>query len=532
MNADKILADFPPSTRTLPAMLERQARQHGDRPLFVAGEANWSFAGARAIAARYAGTLAAVGIGPGDRVALICGNRPELMQLFLGCGWLGAIAVPINTASRGPQLQHILSNSGAKLLAIEDSLFEALDFVDLRKLALERIWLIGGKAPSARDGIPVTNLPSPATALPAASVDPAQNVAILYTSGTTGPSKGVCCPQAQYFWWGLSSVRNLEIRESDVLCTTLPLYHSNALGTFYAALLSGATLVAEPRFSASQFWQVLIDRGATVTYLLGAMVPILLAREPSPQERSHTVRCALAPGVPANLHAAFEQRSGIHLIDGYGSTETNFIIGTTTVDRRGGTMGLVRDGYHARIIDHSGGDAPPGQPGELIVNSDEPLAFATGYFAMPDKTAESFRDGWFHTGDRAVRDRDGYFRFVDRLKDAIRRRGENISSFEVEQVLLSHPDVGQAAVFPVPSELAEDEVMAAIVRRPDSKLTESALCEFCRPRLARFAVPRFIAFVDTLPTTENGKVQKYKLRERGVVPGTWDREAAGVEAKR
>jgi carnitine-CoA ligase len=532
MNADEILADFPPGERTLPIMLERQARRYGERRLFTAGEANWSFADARMIAARFAETLATAGIRPGDRVALICGNRPELMQIYLGCGWLGATAVPINTASRGPQLQHILTNSGAKLLAIEASLLEALDFVDLGKLPLEQIWLIGGEAPATRDGISVTNLPPPGSALSAASLDPAHNVAILYTSGTTGPSKGVCCPHAQYFWWGLNSVRNLEIRDSDVLCTTLPLYHSNALGTFYAALLSGATLVAEPRFSASQFWQVLIDRNATVTYLLGAMVPILLAREPSPQELSHAVRCALAPGVPANLHAAFEERSGIHLIDGYGSTETNFIIGSTAAERRGGTMGTMREGYRARVIDPSGNNVPSGQPGELVVQADEPLAFATGYFAMPDKTAESFRDGWFHTGDRAVRDPDGYFRFVDRLKDAIRRRGENVSSFEVEQVLLSHPDVGQAAVFPVPSELAEDEVMAVIVRRPGSKLTESALTEFCRPRLARFALPRFIAFVDTLPTTENGKVQKYKLRERGVMPGTWDRDAAVVDAKR
>ena len=151
---------------------------------------------------------------------------------------------------------------------------------------------------------------------------------------------------------------------------------------------------------------------------------------------------------------------------------------------------------------------------------------------MPDKTAEALRDGWFHTGDRVVREADGYYRFVDRLKDAIRRRGENISSFEVEQVLLSHPEVGQAAVFPVPSELAEDEVMAAIVRRPGSSLTERALCEFCQPRLAYFAVPRFIEFVDELPVTENGKVQKFKLRDRGVTARTWDREAAGLQIKR
>jgi carnitine-CoA ligase len=256
------------------------------------------------------------------------------------------------------------------------------------------------------------------------------------------------------------------------------------------------------------------------------MVPILLSREASPEEKSHTVRCALAPGVPANLHAAFEQRTDIKLLDGYGSTETNFIIGCTTAERRPGSMGTLRESFHARVCDADGHDLQDGEPGELVVRTDEQLSFATGYFAMPDKTSEAFRNGWFHTGDRVIREADGHFRFVDRLKDAIRRRGENISSFEVEQVLLSHPDVGNAAVFPVPSELAEDEVMAAIVRRPGSALTEATLAEFCRPRLASFALPRFIELVDALPTTESGKVQKYKLRDRGVTAKTWDRQKA------
>jgi crotonobetaine/carnitine-CoA ligase len=324
----------------------------------------------------------------------------------------------------------------------------------------------------------------------------------------------------------------LELGEGEVLCTTLPLFHTNALGAFYQALLSGSTLVAEPRFSASRFWQSLIDRGATVTYLLGAMVPILLSREPSPQERNHSVRCALAPGVPANLHGVFRERCGIDLIDGYGSTETNFVIGGTAAEQRPGRMGIPREGFEARVLDQHGNDAAPGEPGELILRADEKLAFATGYFAMPDKTAEAFRDGWFHTGDRVLREADGYFRFVDRLKDAIRRRGENISSFEVEQVLLSHPEVGHVAVFPVPSELAEDEVMAAVVRRPGCALTAPALADFCRPRLPYFAVPRFIEFVDELPATESGKVQKYKLRDRGVTAATWDCETARPRVRR
>jgi len=529
MSADDILTAFPAGDRTLPAMLQRQASRYGGRTLFKCRGASWRFDEAPDIAARFAGTLAAAGIRPGDRVAIMCSNRPEFLEAYLGCAWLGAIGVPINIAARGPQLQHILSNSGARLLVIETDLLDAFRHVDLSDVALERVWLIGGGTPASFNHIPATEVPPRNDAHPAAAVDPAQTVAILYTSGTTGPSKGVCCPHTQYFWWGFHGVRNLGLREGDVLCTTLPLFHTNALGTFHQALLTGATLVAEPRFSASRFWPTLIGHGASITYLLGAMVPILLSREPSPEERTHAVRLALAPGVPAHLHTAFVQRTGIRLIDGYGSTETNFVIGGIFTEPRPGSMGKVCDGFAARIAGQDGEDAADGEPGELVLRSHEPLAFATGYFALPDKTSEAFRDGWFHTGDRAVREADGYYRFVDRLKDAIRRRGENVSSFEVEQVLLSHPDVGNAAVFAVPSELAEDEVMAAIVRRPDSALTERALCEFCQPRLAKFAVPRFIEFVDELPVTENGKVQKFKLRDRGVTAGTWDREAAQRE---
>ena len=532
MNAAAILAAFPPNERTVPAMLQRQARRYGSHALFAAGDVTWSFEDIARVAARFAGTLAAAGIRPGDRVALMCGNRAAFIESFLGCAWLGTIAVPINVASRGPQLAHFLRNSGARLLIIEAELLDVLTHIDAGGLALERLWPIGTTAAADDNGIRVETTPPRSEAVPPGATDPSQTLAILYTSGTTGPSKGVCCPHAQYFWWGLNGIRNLELREGDVLSTTLPLFHTNALGTFHQALLSGSTLIAEPRFSASRFWQRLHQRRATVTYVLGAMVPILLSRQPSPEEKSHTVRCALAPGVPANLHRTFEERTGIALLDGYGSTETNFVIGATTAERRAGLMGLVREGFAARVLDRDGNDARPSEPGELALRADEKLAFASNYFAMPEKTAEAFRNGWFHTGDRVVREADGYFRFVDRLKDAIRRRGENISSFEVEQVLLSHPDVGNAAVFPVPSELAEDEVMAAIVRQPGSALTESALSEFCRPRLASFALPRFIEFVDALPTTESGKVQKYRLRDRGVTATTWDRQLETADGKR
>ena len=349
MSADDILAAFSPDDRTLPAMLQRQARRYGSRTLFKTGGASWRFDEAPGIAARFAGTLAAARIRPGDRVAIMCSNRPEFLEAYLGCAWLGAIAVPINIAARGSQLRHILNNSGARLLMIETELLEAFRHVDLNGAALERIWLIGGGAPASFDRIPTTGVPPRTQALPAATINPAQTVAILYTSGTTGPSKGVCCPHAQYFWWGFHGVRNLGLHEGDVLCTTLPLFHTNALGTFHQALLTGATLVAETRFSASRFWQTLIEQRASIAYVLGAMVPILLSREPSPEERAHSVRLALAPGVPAHLLTAFEQRTGIRLIDGYGSTETNFVIGGMLAEPRPGSMGKVCDGFDARI---------------------------------------------------------------------------------------------------------------------------------------------------------------------------------------
>jgi crotonobetaine/carnitine-CoA ligase len=354
----------------------------------------------------------------------------------------------------------------------------------------------------------------------------------LYTSGTTGPAKGVCCPQAQYFWWGANTGMLLELQDNDVMVTTLPLFHTNALNAFYQALLHGAQLVAEPRFSASGFWESLVAHGATVTFVLGAMVPILLSKPPSALDRAHNTRVALAPGVPGHLQQPFTERFGIALVDGFGSTETNFVIGDTKDRQKPGWMGPVYHGFQARVVDEDDNELPRGEAGELLLRADEPFAFATGYFGMAEKTVEAWRNLWFHTGDRAIHETDGTFKFVDRLKDAIRRRGENISSFEVEQVLLSHPSVATAAAFPVRSELAEDEVMVALVLRDGHSLAPEALMAFCQDRMAYFAVPRYVAFVDELPATENGKIQKYKLRERGIIPGTWDREAAGYRLVR
>ena len=523
---------FPPSDRILSTILTRQAERYDDRVLLVSGETRWTYAQTAAIAAASAQTLARAGIRPGDRVALMCSNRPEFLQVYLGCAWLGAIVVPINTALRGFQLSHIFRNSRPALLVIETLFLAAIETVEADVELPPQTWTIGSVAETSEAKISSLPLPALAAGAPAGAVRPGDTVAILYTSGTTGPAKGVCCPQAQLFWWGVYSARALGIREGDVLFTTLPLFHTNALNAFYQAILNGCTYVLEPKFSASGFWAAARRHNAAVGYLLGAMASMLLAQPSTAEDSAHRLRVALGGGVPPQIHRPFFERFGVPLVDGYGSTETNFVFAGPIPSDRPGTMGYLADGVEARIVDADDSELPDGQAGELVLRALEPFAFATGYFGMPEKTVEAWRNLWFHSGDRVVRDPDGHYRFIDRMKDSIRRRGENVSSWEVEQAILSHPAVAACAIFPLPSELGEDEVAAAILLEPCQSLQPVDIIRHCEGRIAHFAIPRYVRIVSQMPLTENGKIKKGVLREAGVTTDTWDREAAGIRLRR
>jgi carnitine-CoA ligase len=523
---------FPASDRILSTILTRQAERYGERVLLVAGETRWSFGQTAAIAAASAQALVDAGIRPGDRVALMCSNRPEFLQVYLGCAWLGAIAVPINTALRGFQLSHIFRNSRPALLVVETQFVDAIESVEAGVELPPRTWIVGAAAGAVDARLSAVPLPALGAAAPAGAVRPGDTVAILYTSGTTGPAKGVCCPQAQLFWWGIYSARALGVREGDVLFTTLPLFHTNALNAFYQALLNGCTYVLEPKFSASGFWAAAQRRNATVGYLLGAMASMLLAQPTNANDKAHRLRVALGGGVPPQIHGPFLQRFGVPLVDGYGSTETNFVFAGTIPSDRPGTMGYLAYGIEARIVDENDSALPDGQAGELVLRAGEPFAFATGYFGMPEKTVEAWRNLWFHSGDRVVRDADGHYRFIDRMKDSIRRRGENVSSWEVEQTIQSHPAVAACAIYPLPSELGEDEVAAAILLEPGQSLEPVDIVRHCEGQIAYFAIPRYVRILSQMPLTENGKIKKGVLREAGITTDTWDREAAGVKVRR
>lgn len=492
---------------TIPALLLDRAERRGGHVALRVGETQLTYRALADRAAATAATLARHGIARGDTVAAMSANRIELVDLLLGCSWVGAVAVPLNTALRGDALAHVLATSGARRVLVEPEYVERVERAGFDG----EMWVLDTGTALQRD-----------SSIRPVDVCALDTAAVLFTSGTTGLPKGVRCPQAQFLWWGRGVGASLDLGPDDVLYNGLPLFHTNAINALFQALVAGGTFVLGEHFSASRYWHRVAEADATVVYLLGAMVAMLAGRPPSEADRTHRATRALAPATPAHLWAQFRERFGIELIDGFGTTETNLVVGTLPSDRRPGYLGYVMPGYDAAVVDRDGAPVVDGVPGELLVRTDLEGAFGLGYLGEAEQTPGS----WLRTGDRVVRDPDGWFRFVDRIKDVIRRRGENISSTEVEGVLARHPDVAQVAVFPVPSDLAEDEVMAAVVLRPGRSLDPKALRRFAEPSLAYFALPRYVDVADALPLTETGKVRKAELRARGVGPGTWDAEAA------
>lgn len=506
---------LPLAEQTLPALLIRQA-QLGDRVLLRHGGHELTFGDAPDFAASWAGRLAAAGIRAGDRLVVLADNSLDIFGLWLGAAWLGAVFAPINTAARGLVLKGMLENADPTLLVVQTDYADAVAACGAALASLKARW-------------PLEQLPeAPASRPAAAPCAPGDPLIILYTSGTTGPSKGVVCPHAQFFWWGVLNRRALGIVPGDIIYSVLPLFHTNALNSFWQALVSGATFAFGRRFSVSRFLEELAAEQATVTHLLGAMTAMVLSRPAGPADRAHRVRVALSAATKAVTAAAFEQRFGVRLVDGYGSTEAGLVFTTANRDAPAGTMGRPNPEFTVSVVDADDQPVATGQPGELVVRPNRPYLMASGYFCNDAATVAAWRNLWFHTGDRVVADGAGVFRFVDRNKDAIRRRGENISSFEVERALLDYPGIIKAGVVGVEADVGDEEVLAWIELAPGAPFDPVAVIRFVEPQLPYFAVPRYLAVDAALPLTENGKVRKFALRQRGLPATAWDRIAQGM----
>ena len=530
----------PPEKRdsqTLHQVLARRVERHPHAPWIVGEKRSWTYRDIDAMSGRIANGLAAHGIGAGDTVLVMLPDCVEFIATWCGLARLGAVQVPVNTHLRGAVLSHVVGDSRARTMIVHAEFLERIAAVELG--SAESLIVLGEMPDAWPDALASLGrsgfgalLEAPGTPV---SGGPAATdlVAVLYTSGTTGPSKGVMITHIQAYEYARSVVELLELVPGDVYYAPLPLFHiAGQWGVAYAACLAGARAVLPRPFSAGAYWGDVRRHRATATFLLGAMANFLHQQPESDGDADNPLERALVVPLLPEIEA-FKRRFGCLVSTTWGATEFNVPTRSTFALANNRTCGRVaEDRYEVRIVDALDREVPPGVPGEAVVRPREPWITMAGYWGHPDWTAAAWRNLWLHTGDMLMRDEEGNLYFVDRTKDAIRRRGENISSMEVEQEIVAHPDVVECAVIPVASEHTEQEVMAAVVPRPGATLDPAALVEFLAPRMAYFMVPRYVEVVDALPKTQTGKVRKYTLRERGLTPETWDREAAGIRLRR
>ena len=535
------MRDYDIGQRTVGHVLADKAARIGDRPFLHCAGTTYSYAQLEEMTNRYANGLAALGVGRGTHVAVILPNCAEFFWTIWGLAKLGAVGVPLNTSAKGELLRYFLHQSDSTVVCVSAPWLDRVTAV-LGELPAVRDLLVHDGPPRELPGLRVGRLEDlgraeatvPHPDQPVTAADPHL---ILYTSGTTGPSKGAISPQSQGHAVGRQMASINGYRPDDVLYTCLPVFHGNALWyTVYAALWAEASVALYPQFSARRFWEQVRESRATVINCLGAMANILWQQPPSPRDRDHDVRICMMVPVSEALSDGFRDRFGITVTSVYAMTENCAVTIFAPDDPRAKvpSAGRVRGYMSVQICDDAGYPVPRGQVGEIQLRPEEPGIIMHGYYKMGDATVEATRDLWFRTGDRGYLDDDGYLFFTDRKKEAIRRRGENISAYEVETILCTHPDVLEVAAVPVASELSEDDVMVYVVPAAGAAVTYEQIIAYCNENMPYFMVPRYVEFIDELPKTPSEKVEKYKLKTAANADTgrLWDREAAGITIRR
>ncbi len=505
--------------------------EHPDRVVLDFDGDRWSWAELIEAAEALAGGLAAADVVRGEVVCHMSPNHPEAVVTMLALLRLGAVECPVNAGLRGAQLAHVLHHSGAGTLIVDSSLTdrvaEQLPAAPDVKTVVMRGEVRPLKGATVLDYADLRHHTeaAPSFVRPA----PGDPMSIIYTSGTTGPAKGAVLPQAFPIEQARIKIEQWGIGADDVMFSALPLYHVNArfssLGT---ALVMGGRVALVSRFSASTFWDQVRRSGATEVGVVGAVSSILLRQEPSPADRDHRVRMMHgAAGIAMDRRADFEERFGLRLVTGFAMTETGHFATTSPDDpMRYRASGRPVPQYEVAVVDADDNPVPAGTVGELVVRPRVPGVMMTGYHRQPEATLAAFRNLWFHTGDLATIEADGYIRWVDRAADAIRRRGEMISSTEVEQAVCELDAVAECAAVGVPSELGEEEVKLVVVAEPGQTIDPAALKRHCQATLPDFCQPRYLEILDEFPKTATHKVNKPQLRHTDP-PAVLDLSAGG-----
>jgi acyl-CoA synthetase (AMP-forming)/AMP-acid ligase II len=519
----------------LATLVRAKARKNGDRPAFRFASGGFSYTELDRASDRTAAGLAEAGISKGDRIAALLYNCPEFLELWFGAAKLGAVLVPINNGLKGEILRYELADSAPKGIVLDRRLWGVYEPVRPSGPGF-REWFVD--TPDGSPELPGrvrafadlrSSNPPPVGEAP----KPWEPAAILYTSGTTGPPKGAIIPHEKL----ISTPREIGLRsqldDRSVLFTALPLFHCNAQEmTALTALLNDRPAAFEERFHASSYWETARSFDATHVSLLISMVTVLFKQPDKPTDRTHGVRVALTAGATRAVWPEFERRFGVTIVELYGMTECGC---TTTMNPPGairvGSIGTPLGFVEADVVDDEDRPVASGVRGELVVRPRAPFTMFLGYHNKPEETIAAWRNLWFHTGDYVTKDSDGYYYFVDRKKDVIRRRGENLAPYDVESVLNTHPCVFESVVVGVPSPLGEEDVKAFVVLKPGESVSARALFEFSAEKLPFFMVPKYIEFLSEIPKTANQKAQRFVLRQRtgGEVH---DRDQLGIVLRR
>ena len=524
-----------------PAVLRKRAEKHPDKIYLEVPWTNesYSYAETLNLAERVGSGMLSAGATPGDRMLIMIPNCSAYIFAWLGSSIAGLAEVPINTAYRGAFLAHQVKTTTPTLAVISPEFIERIIDVSDAFDSVKHYFVVGtdeeveiGLSTLTKHGYSASSwqdlLASEKLNLP--SVAHADLGSIFFTSGTTGLSKGVMMPHAHMYLFADETVSLTRLTEDDTYMSCGPLFHGNSqFLAAYPALIAGSRYVLQERFSASEWINQIRYSIATVTNFIGVMMDFVWQQEPKTNDSDNDLRCVFAAPTASSILDDYKERFGIEaFVEVFGLTETCMPILTPYgVDRPAGAAGLLnKDWFDIRLVDpETDEEVDIGEVGELIVRANFPFTSCQGYFAMPDKTVEAFRNLWFHTGDGLRRDEDGWYYFVDRLKDALRRRGENISSYEVEQALVTHPFLEEVAAIGVPAdqEAGEDEVMVFIVPTKGKEISAEEIWEYSEKQLPDFAIPRYIHILEQLPKTPSEKVRKIELREMGVGPETYDR---------
>ncbi len=518
---------LPLADRVPAKLLAMQAQACPSRP-FVHVSGRWvSYAEASARASKAGNALAALGAKKGSRVALIMRNRLEFLDLWFGLGRIGAIQVPLNPQYRSPQIEHVLKRAPVDFVICEPE-FLAEVTTAMRTLANPPALLTLGSCDVA--GLKSRNYHDLFTAAPeqmpesAAGIHGADIGAVMNTSGTTGPSKGVLLPHSAQYVLGRNLSADMGLEPDDIYYNFFPLFHNTAQAMItLPVLIHGARMVLTEKFSASRFWPEAREHGCTAMYFIGEIIHILRKSTTREDAAGSKIRVAWGIGGSAEDFQKFQSQFGITLRTGYGSTEANVPCYLPHQTDRIDSVGCPIPGFQIRIGDEYCQAVPAGTQGEILVRGDEPSSMMMGYDGDPAATAAAWQQLWFHTGDAAVMDADGYLYFKGRVKDAVRVRGENISAFEVESVIAQLPCVAEVAAIAVPGEIGGDDLKVVVVLKEGAAMDPATLIEHAAQRLPRYSIPRYVEFVQELPKTPTNKVQKHVLRSTPFTSATWDR---------